>query len=460
MHTTKEYYFKKALLPSGWTDRVKVSLSDSGDILEVSTEVENHQGSPFLGSAIPGIPNIHSHAFQRAMAGLTEYQVTAQDNFWTWRESMYRFVNKISPEDLYHIASQVYLEMLQAGYTSVAEFHYLHHQETGCEYSKIEEMSSALLDAANNVGLGITLLPVLYMTSDFGGKALSKEQRRFKNATDSYLSIFNNISHKCSAQNAQYAGAAIHSLRAVPPEAMSEVLCELEHVMPKAPIHIHIAEQMREVEDCIKWCEMRPTEWLLNNYKLDDHWCLVHATHLTAVEISGVANSGATIGLCPTTEANLGDGLFPLSKYLEAGGKIAIGSDSNISVSPIEELRWLEYGQRLVHQQRNIGASSGQKHTGTRLTQLCLEGGRSALGQPIGRIEAGCRADILVLDDQSPILAQTPSDYLLDSLIFSGNQTSIKEVLVAGKLKIADYTHINAGAINNNFIRTLKKLRY
>lgn len=459
MHTDKTFYFKRAWLPNGWADNVKLEIGSDGTIRKVEKSVSDHPPERFTGTVIPGMPNIHSHAFQRAMAGLAEHQTSAADSFWTWRETMYRFANRVSPQDLYHIASQLYVEMLQAGFTSVAEFHYIHHQPDGAPYPAPEEAGLALLRAAADVGIGITLLPVLYMRSGFSARSVNHEQRRFANSLDSYLYLFDQLRKHCDKHPLQQLGLALHSLRAVPTQAISEVLTEIERRAPGCPIHIHIAEQILEVEDCIESLGQRPVEWLLSNHKVDNRWCLIHATHLSQQEIQMLAHSGAVAGLCPTTEANLGDGIFPLFEYLSEGGSIAVGSDSNISVSLIEELRWLEYGQRLARRQRNICVNDQEQHTGTNLYTECLAGGALALGQPVGRIEAGYRADILVLDEQTPLLANTADDSLLDTFIFSGNRNLVRKVMVGGEWKVIDFNHPDAVEITGNYIDAVKRLK-
>ena len=295
------------------------------------------------GWRVPGIANLHSHAFQRAMAGLAERQTHPEDSFWTWRETMYRFAARFDPDTLHAVAAQLYVEMLEAGYTTVCEFHYLHHAPDGSAYADPAAMSRALIAAARETGIRLTLLPVLYMSGGFDGRPLGERQRRFGHDVDGFLALLDML--RKDASDMLRIGCALHSLRAVPADAMRAVLAALP---AQTPIHIHIAEQLGEVQDCINVRGARPVEWLLANAAVDAHWTLVHATHLDAPEVRGIAASGATVAICPTTEANLGDGLFPLRAYLDAGGAWGIGSDSQISVSPIEELRWLEYGQRLV----------------------------------------------------------------------------------------------------------------
>ena len=298
---------------------------------------------------VPGIANLHSHAFQRAMAGLAERQTNPEDSFWTWRETMYRFAARFDPDTLHAVAAQLYVEMLEAGYTSVCEFHYLHHAPDGRPYADPTAMSRALIAAAQAAGIRLTLLPVLYMSGGFDGRPLGERQRRFGHDLDGFLGLLDAL--RVDASDTLRIGCALHSLRAVPADAMRDVLAALPAA---SPIHIHIAEQLGEVQDCIALRGARPVEWLLANAAVDRHWTLVHATHLTGAEVQGIAGSGATVAICPTTEANLGDGLFPLRPYLDAGGRWGVGSDSQISVSPIEELRWLEYGQRLATHHRNI----------------------------------------------------------------------------------------------------------
>ncbi len=398
---------------------------------------------------LPGMPNLHSHAFQRAMAGLAERKGVAagrpsastgagdEDSFWSWRETMYRFAACVEPAALQAIAAQLYVEMLKAGYTQVCEFHYLHHHADGSAYAPVEAMSLALIDAAREAGIALTLLPVLYMTGGFDGRALAPRQRRFGHEVQAYLRLVEALRAHESAD--VRVGIALHSLRAVPPAALREVLDS--GLARDCPIHIHIAEQLGEVQDCLAVRDARPVEWLFDHADVDAHWCLVHATHVTAAETARLASSGAVAGLCPTTEANLGDGLFPLKAYLDAGGRLGIGSDSNVSVSPVEELRWLEYGQRLHTHHRNTAARAHGNSVGETLWRAAVRGGAQASGLDIGDLRAGARADLLVLDEDSPLLAARGADDVLDSFVFAGNTPLVRHVMAGGRWQVRDFHH-------------------
>lgn len=385
---------------------------------------------------VPGIPNLHSHAFQRAMAGLAERQTDPADSFWTWRETMYRFAACFDPDTLHAVASQLYVEMLEAGYTTVCEFHYLHHAPDGKPYADPAAMSRALIAAARDTGIRMTLLPVLYMSGGFDGRELSARQQRFGHGIDGYLRLLQLLRDEQSDD--LRIGCALHSLRAVPAEAMREVLAVLPDA---APVHIHVAEQIGEVQDCIAIRGARPVEWLLANANVDAHWTLVHATHLNDAEVQGIARSGATVAICPTTEANLGDGLFPLRAYLDAGGAWGIGSDSQISVSPVEELRWLEYGQRLATHHRNITAGPGSGSVGETLLRGTLASGANATGHATGNPgESGC-VDWIVLESDAPQFAGVTKGDAIDRWIFSGNRNLVRETHVAGRRVVADGRH-------------------
>mgnify|MGYP000725322372 CR=1 FL=1 len=446
----KRIIFSNALLPSGWAHNVALEIDDQGIIAKVSLD-DIDENLIVDGYALPGMNNIHSHAFQRAMAGLAEYATSEQDSFWTWRDIMYRFADKITAADLEVIATQLYLEMLKAGFVSVAEFHYLHHNEDGNL-----DMSHAIMNAALETGIGLCHLPVLYNSSGFGGLPLEEKQKRFGHDADGYINLLDDLLPIIQKNKDQNLGMALHSLRAVPENVLKECL---DRNPTPGPIHIHISEQMQEVKDCIAWSGKRPVEWLYDNIDVDKRWCLIHATHLNDKEVKMIARSGAVVGLCPATEANLGDGLFPLRAYLDNGGQMAIGSDSHISISIVEELRLLEYGQRLKYQKRNIATSKQEMHSGTNLYLNALKGGAQASGFDNGVIEVGKRADIIVLDPASPLLAGTPVRHIIDRFIFNGNVNAVKNVFVGGSEVVSDYKHAREKQITGEFIETMERLK-
>ena len=400
--------------------------------------------------ALPGMPNLHSHAFQRAMAGLAERRGPVDDSFWTWREIMYRFASRIGPDDLRAIAAQLYVEMLRAGYTHVCEFHYLHAAPDGRPYADPAAMSKAIIEAARETGIGLTLLPVLYMTGGFDGRALSERQRRFGLSVDAYLRLLESLAALETPR--VRVGIALHSLRAVPEAAMREVLAA--PLAKDRVVHIHIAEQIGEVQDCLALRGARPVQWLFDHADVGGRWCLVHATHLDAAEMHALAKSGAVAGLCPTTEANLGDGLFPLADYLDAGGVLGIGSDSHISVSPVEELRWLEYGQRLATRRRNVASRSAGASVGETLWAAALRGGRQAAGLA----QANATRDCIVLDDASPLLAARDEHDVIDSFLFAGNAPPVRDVLAGGEWVVRDFRHRDEAAIAARYRATVAAL--
>ncbi|MGH8050856.1 MAG: formimidoylglutamate deiminase [Arenimonas sp.] len=395
---------------------------------------------------IAGMPNLHSHAFQRAMAGLTERQTNPSDSFWTWRELMYRFASRITPEQLHAIAVQLYVEMLEAGYTSVCEFHYLHHQPTGLPYENSAAMSQAIIQAAQDAGIRLTLLPVLYITGGFDGRALNEQQKRFGHSVEEFLALIAILQSQESEKIK--IGIALHSLRAVPEKAMQEVLAGISG---KLPIHIHISEQMPEVNECVALRGVRPVQWLMDHANVNADWTLVHATHLDAAEVALIAKSKATVAICTTTEANLGDGFFRLRDFIAADGAFGIGSDSNTSISPIEELRWLEYGQRLLHQQRNIAVTTKQTSVGKFLWQKSVRDGRISTQQD-------CSDDYVILDENASALAGVNEATLFDRLIFAGNRSLIKEVFVAGKQLVMDGQHALKQSAAEKYAVVLKSL--
>jgi len=395
---------------------------------------------------VPGMPNLHSHAFQRAMAGLTERQTNPSDSFWTWRELMYRFASRISPEQLHAIASQLYVEMLETGYTSVCEFHYLHHQPNGMPYENSAAMSQALIHAAQDTGIRLTLLPVLYMTGGFDGRALNDQQKRFSHTVEKFLALIADL--QAQENDRLKIGIALHSLRAVPEAAMREVL---SGISSKLPIHIHIAEQMAEVNECVALRNTRPVQWLMDNFDINQDWTLVHATHLDDAEVALIAKSKASVAICTTTEANLGDGFFRLRDFVAADGAFGIGSDSNTSISPVEELRWLEYGQRLMHQQRNIAVTVEQTSVGEFLWQRSVRDGRVSTQQD-------CTGDYLILDKDAVAFAGVNDHTLYDRLVFGGNRSLIKDVFVDNKQVVSDGRHAARESIAANYSNALNEL--
>lgn len=433
------YRFDHVYGASGWTSPGFVSVDGDGNIDAISDSAPDAISESIGGIAVPGMANLHSHAFQRAMAGLSEFRTeAAEDSFWTWRDLMYRFVGRITPDDLEAIAAQLYVEMLKSGYTAVGEFQYLHHDRDGSAFGNPAEMTLRTLTAARETGIGATFLPVLYQYAGFGEQAPGDGQRRFINDPETFLRIYETIAAVTDDAPDLHTGVAPHSLRAAGEHAIRTVT---EAIHASAPIHIHIAEQEKEVADCAAWSGLRPVELLLDRLPVDGRWCLVHATHMTQAETGAAAESGAIAGLCPTTEANLGDGLFDLPGWLDAGGAVGIGSDSHVSISPVEELRLLEYGQRLRARRRNVTATSGVS-TGRRLVDLAVTGGARALGRDGETgLCTGARADIVVLDADAPIFAGQRCDTFLESWIFSGNVPVVTDVFVGGKRVVQDGRH-------------------
>ncbi len=414
-----------------WQTDVCISIDD-GLITGIECDVSNDDDVISIdGVAIPAMVNAHSHAFQRGFAGLSEFQTSTRDSFWTWRELMYGFVQRLTPEDVFVIARQLYLEMLIAGYSWVGEFHYLHHADRGSGESDLTMMADALLRAASETGLGICLLPVLYQRSGFDFPAPDKSQRRFALTDEQYVRMLERC--KSSTANAPNArlGMAIHSLRAVSPHASRTALEFRKTDMQWCPVHIHVAEQTKEVDECRAATGKRSVEYLFSQFDVDEHWCLIHATHVNSAEIEMIVRSGATVGLCPTTEANLGDGFFPASDFLDSGGQIAIGSDSHCNVDFREELRTLEYGQRLLLRQRAVLGSAAES-VGRRLFLTCARGGAQAIGVATGRLAVGYRADLIVVDDQHAVIAGAKEDRLLDRLVFTNAGNPISRRMIGG----------------------------
>lgn len=449
------FFAERALLPTGWATHVRIEVGADGFLTRIQTNADAQGAQRLDGPVLPGMPNLHSHAFQRAMAGLAEVAGNPNDSFWTWRDLMYRLVGKISPEQLGVIARQLYIEMLKAGYTSVAEFHYVHHDLSGQPYANPAELALRISEAARSTGIGLTLLPVLYSHSGFGGQAPNEGQRRFINSTEQYLTLQQQLKPLLAQQPAQQLGLCFHSLRAVTPEQLHDVLRASDTA---CPVHIHIAEQQKEVDDCLSWSGKRPIQWLYDNVEVDARWCLVHATHATPDEVRLMAHSQAVAGLCLTTEANLGDGIFPAVDYLAQNGRMGIGSDSHVSLSVVEELRWLEYGQRLRDQRRNRLYRSDQPMIGRTLYDAAVAGGAQAIGQPVAGLAVGQRADWLVLDGNDPYLATAQEDGILNRWLFAGGDRQVRDVVVNGQWVVRDGRHADEDVSSRDFTRVLKEL--
>ena len=433
----RSFFFDTALLPSGWSRDVHVLVRD-GLIEAVRTHGTALPGDERAAIVVPGVPNVHSHAFQRAMAGLTERRgPQSTDDFWSWRELMYRFLARLDADELEAIAAYAYADMLEGGFTSVGEFHYLHRTPQGALYADPAELALRHLAAADATGIGLTLLPVFYEASDFGGAPATPAQSRFITDLDAYADILERVRAAMGDRPGRNVGLAPHSLRAVAPDHLAALL----QLYPAGPIHIHAAEQLKEVNDCIAWSGRRPVEWLLENAALDRRWCLVHATHVTATESAGLARSGAVAGLCPITEANLGDGTFPAAAFAAAAGHWGVGTDSNIQIDAAGELRQLEYSQRLSSHARNVLSTPECPSTGRVLLQCALAGGAQALGQRVGLIAPGYRADLLVLDERHPDLGARSADAVLDTWIFTGGRALIREVIAAGETVVVKHRH-------------------
>lgn len=450
---SRKFHFASALTPQGWMRDVTVAVDGRGMISAVTAGAA--EGERLSGIAVPAMPNVHSHAHQRFMLGLAERAGPGADSFWTWREAMYGFALRLSPEDLEAVAAQLYVEMLKAGFSVVGEFQYLHHQPDGTPYDDPAEMSLRCFAAAQHAGIGITLLPTLYAFGGFGGQEPVPGQRRFLNKAERFLKIVDNLSIQAGDNPLRRVGISPHSLRAVTPELLRKVVAGLA---ADAPIHVHVAEQVKEVDDCLAFSGRRPVELLMESFDLSDRWTAIHATHMTPAETSALARSGAIAGLCPTTEANLGDGIFPATRFMNEGGAVAIGSDSHITVSPSEDLRMLEYSQRLRDLTRNALAGGPGLSTGRTLYEAALKGGARSMRQPVGALAPGHRADITVLDAGHPLLAGRAGDAALDTWIFSGGNALVKDVIVGGAQVVKDRHHINEETIARNFRAALRRL--
>jgi formimidoylglutamate deiminase len=401
------------------------------------------------------MPNVHSHAFQRGLAGRTgRHSHDRSDTFWTWRDVVYDFLDRIDADALEAVTAQAFVEMAKAGYTSVAEFHYVHHDAEGRPHADPAENAWRVVEAAKVAGVGLTLLPVFYAHAGFGGTPPTHRQRRLVHAPDTFRQLYEALG-EAKSRHGYVLGIAPHSLRAVTPDELGEVL---RFAAPDAPVHIHVAEQTREVDDCYAWSRMRPVEWLLSQAAVDERWCLVHATHMTEREVRGLAASRAVAGLAPTTEADLGDGTFPAEAYLVNGGRYGVGSDSNTVIDPFVELRQLEWSQRLRLRRRNV-LGEGHVTVGNALWQSALAGGAQAVGRDTGRIAAHARADLLVLDDDDPALAEQPADCVLDAAIFGPARTPVRHVMSGGRWIVRDGHHAHEEEVLRRYRAVLANIR-
>ena len=443
-----------ALTPEGWAKNLRLELG-GGRIRSITRDVPPRPGDDRAAVLLPGMPNVHSHAFQRGMAGLTEYRGPAADNFWSWRTLMYRFVGRMTPEDLEAVTTWAFVEMLEAGFTRVGEFHYVHHDPAGNAYADAAEMTARVIAAAAATGIALTLLPVFYAHGGFGGAAPSEGQRRFLHDVPGFAKLLDASRRLAAPLPGAVIGIAPHSLRAVSAG-------ELHELLPMAvagPIHMHAAEQTAEVEQCLAWSGARPVQWLLDHAPVDRRWCLVHSTHLDDSEIARLAASGAVAGLCPTTEANLGDGIFPASRYLAAGGRFGIGTDSNVSISVAGELRQLEYSQRLRDRARNVIGGEAPS-TGRALFEGAIQGGSQSLGVDRGTagIRVGASADFFSLNTDAPLLAERGEDALLDSLVFAPPRDAIEGVWRAGEQWVLQGRHVAREDATRAWRAALKRL--
>ena len=445
-----------ALLDDGWQTDVALAIDDDGRIAHVEMRAGRATDERLKGPVIPAMANVHSHAFQRAIAGRTGMPSTKRDDsFWTWRQAMWTAVDRLDADAFEAIAAQAYVEMAKAGYASVGEFHYVHHDPHGKPYGDPAELAWRIVGAAETAEIGLALMPVFYAHGNFGGTATAPLQRRFVHSVYTFEKLFDALARAAKTRG-YVLGVAPHSLRAVTPEELAKVvrLCAAA-----APIHIHAAEQTREVDDCYQWSGMRPIEWLLAHAKLDSRWCIVHATHMTDREVVGLAASGAVAGFAPGTEADLGDGIVPAEAYLKAGGRFGIGSDSNTLIDPFAELRQLEWSQRLRSRRRNVLVDDSHAPIGQSLWRAAAQGGAQALALPTGRIAPGMRADLVVLDVDDPALAEQPVDTLLDAAIFGPCRRPVRDLMSCGRWIVRDGHHAREHDVLRRFRAALARIK-
>jgi len=446
-------FLAEALLPEGWSQDVRLTIKD-GLIAAVQPGAKAATNEERHAIGIPGLPNLHSHAFQRGMAGLSEVRGPASDSFWTWREMMYRFLGAMTPDDVEAISAQAYVEMLEGGFTRVGEFHYLHHDPAGRPYAELSEMAQRIGAAASQTGISLTLLPVFYAHGGFGGLPPTSGQRRFVTSLDEFARLLDASRRVVGALESSNIGVAPHSLRAVTPDQLATVI----GLAPTGPVHIHVAEQLKEVEDCLAWCGARPMDWLLGHAPVDGRWCLIHATHMTPAEIARLARTGAVAGLCPTTEANLGDGIFPGVNWIARHGLYGVGTDSNVNTDAAQELRQLEYAQRLGQRRRNLMAGQPGASTGRTLFNTALQGASIALNTVLPGLQAGASADLVTLQADHPSMVHRRGDPLIDGWIFGAGRAAIDCVWTHGRKRVTDGRHLAREAVAARYAMAIRRL--
>jgi len=448
-----------ALLPTGWARDVLLEWDDAGMLTAVTTQAPRDGHPRAAGPVLPGMPNVHSHAFQRAMAGLAETRGHPTDDFWTWRETMYALVERVEPEDVEAIAAQLYIELLKHGYTTVGEFHYLHHDRGGQPYGDKAELSNAIAGAAAASGIALTLMPVMYAYGGFGHAPLGPAQKRFRSDPAFIVELLEELTRWHQPSPLMRLGVAPHSVRAIDALMLTELVGAARAMDPAMPIHMHVSEQRREVEECLATHAATPFSWIAQLVDVDERWCLIHSTHLTDAERLSVQERGAVPGLCPSTEANLGDGIFDFAGWWLDGGRWSIGGDSHVCVDPFRELRTIEEAQRLVHRARNIAADLERPDVAANLWTGAAEGGAQALGHPVGRLAPGTRADLVVLDAGAADFESLDGAGMLGVAMFSGNPAPVRDVFVGGRIVVSEGHHPDEDEAREAFRRALARLR-
>lgn len=454
----KTYKLKGLLTSKGFMSNSYVTVGDNGIISSIASTTESIDVEQLNAFALPGFQNAHSHAFQYAMAGLAERHATNQtpDDFWSWREAMYKLALTISPDDLENIAAMLYTEMLRHGYTNVAEFHYVHHDKDGKEFGNVSEMGERLVAAAKRAGIGITLVPIFYQKGGFGKEPSEGQKRFISKDIDTYLDLLEAAQKSTKLYEHANLGLGIHSMRGVEPALIAEIAA---NGAQNLPFHIHISEQLKEIEDSISYLGKRPVEWMLDNVEMNDRFHLVHATHLTNKETDGIALSGANVVLCPSTEGNLGDGIFPLRRFQEKGGKWSIGTDSHIGINPFEELRLLDYGQRLISHKRNTFYSNSQGDSGLYAYDQVTVAGRKAMNNYNQEyFKIGEPFNAVLIDADAPLIASSSLENLPSTILYCTDASMQYGTISHGKLLVKEGKHESYDSIKDDFTKTIQGL--